>query len=468
MLGSYNELSFRGGTVISCHTPGGTGFDEHDFQVASKPFRVVFGGGRAESRYSRIKPMKSPRTAYILLWWPKPSETFVFREVINLQRMGLPLKVFTLYGELTKGMSPEMLAVTKQAERLGIPFLATAHWDVIHWWKKNRDLTAGLLRTVPIRRWQGLEKSGENLWAFLCGFRLARRFEEEAIEHIHAPWGNGPATAAWIASKLTGIPFSFTGRAWDIHPPDGALKDKIRDATFIRSETQYNIPYLASFVEGASEKIHLTYNGLPLKSMKEAPVPMKPPFKLLALGRFVGKKGYDYLLNACKILDDSGLDFHLTMAGDGPRKVQLTNQTRKLGLGRRVSFPGFIPYDRVSDLISSADVLVMPSIVHSSGDRDGIPTVIMECLMHRVPVIATDVAGISEVVHDGQTGFLIPQKDPRAIADAVIRITSDRTAALEMAERGRELVKEQFSPEKNHQRVLQLFQAATPPRAQTE
>ncbi len=401
--------------------------------------------------------MKAPRTAYILLWWPKPTETFIFREVINLRKMGLPLQVFTLYGERTKGLSPEMLAETKQVERLGIPYVLSAHWDVLYWWRRDRKLTARLFRTVPFRRWNGWEITGENLWAFMTGFRLARRFQEEGIEHIHAPWASGPATAAWIASQLTGIPFSFTGRAWDIHPADGALAEKIRDAQFIRSETQYNVPYLAGFVEGAEKKVYLTYNGLPLKSHREAPVEMKPPFKLLALGRFVGKKGYDYLLQACKILQDSGLDFHLTLAGDGMLKGRLTRLTRTLGLEKRVSFPGFVSYDRVSDLISNADMLIMPSIVHSSGDRDGIPTVIMESLTHRVPVIATDVAGISEVIRDEDTGFLIPEKDAGAIANAVQRMTSDRDAALRMAERGRELVKKQFNTEENHRQVFQLY-----------
>jgi colanic acid/amylovoran biosynthesis glycosyltransferase len=406
--------------------------------------------------------MKTPKTAYILLWFPLPSETFIFREVINLWNMGVDLKVFTLYGEHTRNLSEEMRSVSHKMERLGIPFLKDAVKDVAYWWKRKRRLTAELIRTVPVRRWNGFEKGGENLWSFLCGFRLARRFLEEGIEHIHAPWANGPATAAWIASRLTGIPFSFTARAWDIYPPDGALKEKIRDATFIRSETMANIRYLTAFAGMGAEKMHLTYNGVPLKTGREAPVTMEQPYKLLALGRFVGKKGYDFLLRACKILKDSGTRFHLTLAGAGPRQMQLKRLASKLGLKDDVSFPGFVQYDGVSDLFYSTDIFLMPSVIHKSGDRDGIPTVIMEALMHRVPVIGTDVSGISELIEDGTTGLLIPEKNPEAIADAVRRMTADRQAAIEMAERGRAKVLAQFNPEINHKRVLEIYQQLVP------
>lgn len=419
-----------------------------------------------DSRYWKgrnNRHVRLPKTAYILLWFPKASETFVFREVLNLRNLGLPLEVFSLYGELKDGMSPEMASVSRDVERLGIPYFTRAYSDIIYWYRVNPRVTRELIRRIPFRQWNGLEKTGENLWAFLCAFALARKFREQGIEHIHAPWAGGPATAAWVASKLTGLPYTFTARAWDIYPPDGALKEKIREAAFVRSETRTNIGYLARLAECDESKIHLTYNGLPLKAQGEAPVPMRPPYRLLALGRMVGKKGYDYLLQAGKMLADSGLDFRLTLAGDGPLLPRLKRLAGELGLAARVSFPGFVTYDRVPELFQDSDVFVMPSVVHSSGDRDGIPTVIMEALAHRLPVVATDVSGISEVIRDRVTGLLIPEKDPAAIAGAVLRMTADRQAALDMADRGRAQVREQFDPERCHRRVLDLYQGLAEP-----
>ncbi len=401
--------------------------------------------------------MKLPKTAYILLWFPKPSETFIFREVMNLWKMGLPLKVFTLYGELTDHLSPEMRSVSDRAERLGIPYSVDAPSEILAWWRRNAHLKRTVSPFPLLRSWGGLEKTGENLWAYLCAFHLARRFEEEGIEHIHAAWASGPATAAWVASALTGIPFSFTVRARDLFTADSVLGEKIRDAAFIRSETRYNIDYIARVFGADIGKIHLTYNGIPLQEHGQAPVPMQPPYRLSSLGRFVEKKGYQYLITACKIMKDSGLDFRLSLAGDGPMRHKLQRRVRSLGLSDNVRFPGFLTYDRVSSLFQSTDIFLMPSVVLSSGDRDGIPTVVVEALAHKLPVIATNVSGISEVIEDRVTGLLIPPENPQAIADAVSELAWDRGNALQMAEQGRARALRQFDAKTNHRKVLELY-----------
>jgi colanic acid/amylovoran biosynthesis glycosyltransferase len=398
-----------------------------------------------------------PKTAYILLWFPKPSETFIFREVMNLWRMGLPLKVYALYGELKKLLSPEMASVSDRVTRLGIPFLRHAASDIAYWWKRDRSTVRKLFRTVPVRRWRSVEVGGENIWAFFAGFYLARLFEDEGIEHIHAPFANGPATAAWIASTLTGIPFSFTGRAVDMYPPDGALHEKARASVLVRCNTRSNIEYLQGFTDGQREKVRLIYNGYPLKEFRTAPVPMKPPFRILSLGRFARFKGYDVLLHAARILEDAGLDFQFTMAGAGPEGLRLKWLRRQLRLGRRVSFPGYVTHDRVPDLFCSADVFVMPSVIHPTGERDGIPNVVMEALLHRVPVVATDLAAITEVIVNRETGLLVPSGDPVALARAIQEMTGDRESALTMACNGNARVLEQFDPEQNHRKVLDLY-----------
>lgn len=401
--------------------------------------------------------MTSHKIAYILLWFPKPSETFIFREVLNLWKKGLDIRVFTLYGELKDKLSPEMAEASKKVERLGIPFFRRLPADIAYWWNRNRSVTARLFRTIPVRKWKSVEFGGENIIGFLAGFTLARRFEEEGITHIHAPWAMGPATAAWAASELTGIPFSFTGRACDIYPPDGALSEKLRAAKFVMSDNRINVPYMTRFAPETADRIYAIYNGLPLEKHSVAPVIMKPPYQILAIGRFDRIKAFDDLLYAIRILKRRGLKFHLTLAGDGPRRLQLKYLTAKLGLRGEVSYPGFVSYNNVPDLFMNADLFVMSSAVHARGDRDGLPTVILEALAHRVPVVSTNVCAIPEVIRNGETGFLVEEKRPDQLATAMEEMLRDRDRAIRMAEKGRELVLAEFDPDTNHGRIYDLF-----------
>jgi len=264
-----------------------------------------------------------------------------------------------------------------------------------------------------------------------------------------------------VASHLTGIPFSFTGRSYDIFSPDSLLPEKIRDAHFVRCESMAIIDHLKNLTGESNGKYRLTYNGVPLTPQGLAPVLMQPPYRLLGLGRLVEKKGFDLLISACRILKDAGVDFHLTLAGGGPQERQLKRLVRELDLSSQVSFPGFISYDRVAEQFCSADVFIMPCKVDSTGNRDGLPTVILEALLHRVPVIAADIAGVGEVVENGVTGLLIPPRQPQVIAAAVLQMVRNREAALSMAERGRSRVHQDFNPEHNHRRVLELFREAS-------
>jgi len=421
------------------------------FANCYKLSRIYIGSG---------KRLGTQRVAYILLWFPKPSETFIFREVVDLWKMGLDVQVYTLYGEIKTKLSPEMVEASKKVRRLGIPFLRRLPGDLAYWRKRNPSLTNELFKTIPVRRWKSIEFGGENIFGFLAGFTLARLFEEQEIGHIHAPWAMGPATAAWVASRLIQVPFSFTGRAGDIYPQDGALGEKIQAARFVISENKTNVAYMAQYAPGCEHKIHPIYNGVPLETHSIAPVKMQPPYSILALGRFARIKAFDDLLRAAKILKDRSVPFHLNLVGDGPRKYQLLYLTRRLGLVDVVSYPGFVPYHKVSELFLAADMFVMSSAVHSTGDRDGLPTVILEALAHRVPVVSTDVCGIPEVIKNGVTGYLVAQKNPAELARAMEDMLQDRDRAIQMAEAGRELVLREFAPEKTHKEVYDLLMSS--------
>lgn len=408
--------------------------------------------------------MSLPKTAYILLWYPLSSETFIFREVENARAAGMPFQVYTLYGPAGKHLSPEMQRIAPSVKRLGAAAIPIILLDLLWSLLRRPATTWRILTQVPWRRWSCLEVAGENIWAMLAGFTLARRFRADGIEHIHAGWANGPATAAWIASRLSGIPFSFSARAGDIFPQDGALPDKLRGAAAIHTNNKANIAYLASLVPEAAGKIHQIYNSLTLTGRECASVHMEPPYRLLAVGRFCRTKGFEVLIDACAILSRRGFPYQLTLVGAGlpwPTAV-IRRRIRVHGLRARVFLPGFVAHDRMSELYAGSDIFIMPSVIHPTGDRDGIPNVIMEALAHRLPVVATNVSGIPEVVVDGVTGLCVPQRDPQALADAIMAMAADRDRALAMADAGQKRVREMFDPAANTRAILQFYERLAP------
>ncbi|MBO4301315.1 MAG: glycosyltransferase [Desulfovibrio sp.] len=399
-----------------------------------------------------------PVVAYVLLWFPLSSETFIFREVAELISLGMPIRIYTLYGKRLRGCSSEMRAFPGTVQRMGIRALGPIFYAFFRALGRDPRTVWRLLRQGFFRRMRNLESLGENLWCFLAGFFLAEMCLDQGVKLIHAPWANGPATAAWVASRLTGIPFAFTGRAGDIYPEDGLLHEKSADALFIRTNNHANVEWLRRFCPpGQEHKVHAVYNSLTFKPKGQCAVRMAPPYRLLAVGRFARTKGFPDLMTAMARLKRENVPVSLTLVGDGRWRHKLVRMRQRLGLQQIVSMPGFIPHDQICDFMLNHDLLIMPSVVHVNGDRDGIPNVIMEALSHGMPVIATDVCGIGEVVRNGETGMLIPQRDPRTLADAIRYMLAHRQEALNMARAGRALVQELFDGERNIAELLRLY-----------
>ena len=158
--------------------------------------------------------MLSPRMAYVLLWFPLSSETFVFREIQQLVQRGMDIRVYTMYGEKLRGCSDEMKNYAGPIKRFGS--VATLRLLKAFWraWKRDRETVKTLMRRGLFRKMRNLEAYAENLWCFLAGFLLAEEAQRDGIELLHSSWGNGPATAVWVASRLSGIPFAFRTASW--------------------------------------------------------------------------------------------------------------------------------------------------------------------------------------------------------------------------------------------------------------
>ena len=407
-----------------------------------------------------------PHVAYVLLWYPVFTQPFIFREVEGLKQAGVPLTVYSLYGRSVRKCSEAMRAVACQTHSFGMLAVGRFFLALIRQLFVRPRAMLGLMREMLCRRWLHMESAAEVFWGFLAGIYFARLFTEAGIDLIHAPWPRGAATAAWAASRLSGIPFSLTARGDNLDPAEPDLLDKMEQCLFIRANNQADMARMQRMLAPVSrEKIDLVYNSLTLRPEQCRPARLMSPVRLLAVGRFSVTKGFVYLLEACKILKDKDFPFVLTLVGGGGLATggylgpQLTRMRAALGLEEQVRMPGLVSHNELPQLLEAHDIFIAPCVIAPNGERDGIPNVIIEAMAFGLPVISTEVNAIPEIVRNGETGMTVPQRDATALAEAVLSMSAHPEDTRRMAANGRKLALELFDEASNIRKLRDMFAA---------
>jgi len=259
---------------------------------------------------------------------------------------------------------------------------------------------------------------------------------------------------------LTNIPFSFTAHAGDIYTAKHEdLREKISAAQFVVTCTRANQEYLQALVnESQRHKIRLSYHGVNFEKF-DLPRDMRlaePPL-LLSAGRLVEKKGFPYLLEACRILKDKGYAFRCRILGEGPERANLKGVVASLGLTTLVELPGSCSQEELLKWYRRATSFVLPCTVGHNGDRDGIPNVLLEAMAAGVPVVSTPISGIPEVIRSGYNGLLTPERDAQALASTIAELLDDSILGERLRSSGRSTVAEKFDSAKNIELFASLF-----------
>jgi glycosyltransferase involved in cell wall biosynthesis len=269
---------------------------------------------------------------------------------------------------------------------------------------------------------------------------LVAHLDRRGPAHLHAHFLHSPAAIAFIAQKISGQRYSVTGHAKDIYTtlPQN-LRMRCRDAQFVTTCTAANREHLISVTELDPSKIHLCHHGVDV-NMFSTMANQAVPGRILSVGRLVPKKGFDVLLRACGILARSGREFELRIIGGGPGKDELASIADQEGIAERVEFVGSRSQHEVAAELALAEIFALAPVIMPDGDRDGIPNVILEAMATGVPVVASGVSGIPEVVVDKVTGRLVPEKDPECLAVAIAELLRDTDERKRLAAAGRALV----------------------------
>ena len=228
------------------------------------------------------------------------------------------------------------------------------------------------------------------------------------------------------------------------------LREKVTEAAFVVPISKYNKEIILTECKGQfSDKVTVIHCGVDtqLFQPRTAPTPHElgqGPFSILCIGTLHEVKGQTYLIEACRLLQQRGIDFACHFVADGPDLTKLTQQTIQAGLTERVHFHGRVTHEEIVRLLQQTDVMATPSVPSSDGRREGIPVVLMEGMGSGVPVVASAISGIPELVEDNQSGLLAPARDVQALANALERMYNDPALRQRFGQAGRDKVIREF------------------------
>ena len=395
-----------------------------------------------------------PTIAYLYTTFPKSTETFLQREIVAMQKRGVRLHIYSLWGG---GPAFEGLPVTVFNKwRLFelfwiIPWVALTRWDLFG------VLLHGLFtRKAP---------SWLNFWENMLGAGFAgvfyRAFRREPPDLIHAAWGGAPATAAWCLARMNGHRYSAAAHAYDIyeHGGDWWLNEKLTDACFVHTSTEMGKSSLRERGLNA-EKIHVIRRGLELFPKLKPLRSSRQPLRIVCVARLVEKKGLEHQLRIYARLKENGFEFSTRIVGDGPLRPALSRLIAQMELGDRVELTGHLPLANVWKQLEWADVLVHTGIIAPSGDRDGLPNVIPEAMAAGTLVVTSPVAGTTEAIAHDVTGLVAVVTDAVAWENALRALASDDVLAARLQAAARAWVDENYDAHKNSARLHQLFEEA--------
>ncbi|NIU86109.1 MAG: glycosyltransferase [Nitrosopumilaceae archaeon] len=282
------------------------------------------------------------------------------------------------------------------------------------------------------------------------------------VEHLHAHFGTA-STVAMMAADMANISFSFTTHAKDIYKNDvdhNHLELKIKKSRFIITVSDYNKSFLDKKFKTCDNKIIRLYNGIDLNKFKKENERISDN-TILSVGRLEKKKGFKYLIESCNALKNKEIDFKCLIVGEGQERKNLELLIKEYGLSRQVKLLGSKTQEEITELLNNSRVFVLPSIIDEFGDRDVLPTVLIEAMAMRVPVISTSISAIPEIIENNKSGILIKQKDPDKLAVCLQRLLSNEQLQKKYSENGRKRVKRLFDIEKNIPKLARLFERYT-------
>jgi len=395
--------------------------------------------------------------AYVMSRFPKLTETFILFEILAVEETGVRVELFPLLRTDERTMHPEARPLVDRANFS--PFLS---WPIVRsQWRALRRRPRGYIGALVsiVRHGFG---SRNYLFGGLAIFPKAvhagNLMLDAGVVHVHCHFSNHPATAGFVINRTTGLPFSFTAHGSDLHVDRHLLRLKLETARFAVTVSRFNRQVITE--ECGSElagKVSILHCGVDLDVFR--PANRAPGMRIVCVGTLHEVKGQRFLLEACAELGRAGIEYRCRLVGEGEDEAMLRQVSAELGITHRVEFLGRRTREEIAELLRDSTVLVAPSVPTAEGKREGIPVALMEGMSTGLPVVASNLSGIPELVIDEQTGLLVRPGDSSGIAAALSRLHDDQDLAARLGRNARELVETEFDVRANARRLVSLFGA---------
>lgn len=390
----------------------------------------------------------SPRLGYVVKRYPRYSETFIVNEILAHEAAGTDVAVFALRPPVDTHFQEILARVRAPVHYLLDSGKASDFWRTME----------TVLSHLPGADDAFEAAAGEEATTVTQAAKLALLAREFGIDHLHAHFATSAASVARLAARFARLPWSVTAHAKDIFHESvdpAALRRTLSDAGAVITVSDFNLRFLRDEI---GIEPHRLYNGLDLGRFPFHASSDRPPH-IVAVGRLVEKKGFGVLVDACARLWERGVTFTCEIVGSGEEEAALRAQIARLGLGAVVRLEGPRPQAEVIARVAEAAVFAAPCVVGADGNRDGLPTVLLEAMALGTPCVSTDVTGIPEVIADGETGLMVSQHDAVALADALARLLADAPLRARLAGAARERMEADFDIATNAARQRVLFAA---------
>jgi glycosyltransferase involved in cell wall biosynthesis len=400
--------------------------------------------------------------AYVMSRFPKLTETFILAELEAMDRAGVRVELHPLLRQTGEPVQPAAERWVERAHYL--PFLSLpilrSQWRFLRDPQHRRRYVKALLDMLA-GTWRSPNFLLGGIGIFPKVVHASLEMVDEGVEHVHCHFANHPALAGWLIHRLVGIPYSFTAHGSDLHVDRTMLATKVAEAAFVVTISQDNRSVIeATAGPTSSAKVSVIHCGVDPAAFQPVERDRGGPLRIVAVGTLHEVKGHVHLIDACRLLVERGVDVTCRFIGDGPDRDALAARIAEHDLTGRVALVGRLTSDAVARELADADVLVAPSVPTRGGKREGIPVVLMEAMAAGLPVVASRLSGIPELVTDGVSGLLVPPGDPTALADALQRLAGDADLRSRLGDEGRATVLRDFDVDRNAAALAARFAAS--------